>query len=135
MSYERPDRGNLFEHAQKQKPSQPGYHGDCTIDGTDYEIRGWLRDDRLAISLAPRRGDTNKYPPDVFRGALDRAAPARPSRGPKDDTPTPVWSGDITSDEAVYSVRAFEKQGKSGPYLTLTFERIEAPAQDALKSS
>ena len=27
-------------------------------------------------------------------------------------------------------VRAFEKQGKSGKYFTLTFERIAKPAQD-----
>jgi len=32
------------------------------------------------------------------------------------------------SDEAAYTVRAFEKQGKSGLYFTLTFERIEKPA-------
>ena len=37
MSNERTrDRGNLFEYAQKQKPSQPAFHGDCTIDGTAY---------------------------------------------------------------------------------------------------
>ncbi|MDX2092293.1 MAG: hypothetical protein SFX73_30800 [Kofleriaceae bacterium] len=40
MAHQLPDRGNLFEHAKKQKPSQPGFHGDCTIDGTQYEIRG-----------------------------------------------------------------------------------------------
>lgn len=27
-------------------------------------------------------------------------------------------------------LRALEKQGKSGMYFTLTFERIEMPAQD-----
>ena len=127
------DRGNLFEYAQKQKPSQPDFHGECTIEGTTYEIRGWHREERLALSLAPPRGDTNKLPPEVFRGALDPAAPAKPSRGSKqssrDAAPTPVWSGDIVSDEAAYTVRAFEKQGKSGKYLTLSFERIEKPAK------
>jgi hypothetical protein len=34
------------------------------------------------------------------------------------------------SDEAAYTVRAFEKQGKSGMYFTLSFERIEKPAPD-----
>jgi hypothetical protein len=39
------------------------------------------------------------------------------------------------SDEAAYTVRAFEKQGKSGLYFTLTFERIEKPAQAERPSS
>lgn len=137
MSNERTrDRGNLFEYAQKQKPSQPDFHGDCTIDGTSYEIRGWHREGRMTLSLAPPRGDKNTFPPDVFRGALD-PAPPKPARGSKakqndpDAAPTPVWSGDIVSDDAAYTVRAFEKQGKSGMYLTLTFERTEKPAQPA----
>ena len=133
------DRGKLFEYAQKQKPSQPDFHGDCTIDGTAYEIRGWHREDQLALSLAPPRGDKNTFPPEVFRGALDPAPPkpARASgRGSKapanepDAAPTPAWSGTIVSDEAAYIVRAFEKQGKSGMYFTLSFERTEKPAKD-----
>lgn len=151
MSNERiRDRGNLFEYTQKLKPSQPHFHGDCTIDGTAYEIRGWHREGQLALSLAPPRGDKNTFPPEVFRGALD-PAPAKParthSRGSKERSndppasndspaaPTPAWSGDIVSDEAAYTVRAFEKQGKSGMYFTLSFERIEKPAQDARASS
>ena len=127
------DRGNLFEYAQKQKPSQPGFHGDCTIDGRAYEIRGWLREEQLTISLAPPRGDKNTFPPEVFRGVLD-PAPPKPakSRGREQEPaePIPAWSGDIVSDEAAYRVRAFEKQGKSGLYFTLSFERIEMPVDD-----
>jgi hypothetical protein len=125
------DRGNLFENAQKKKPSQPDYQGDCTIDGTAYEIRGWRREDQLTVNFAPPRGDQNTYPPDVFRGAFE-AVPARAGRrGAKDAEPTPVWMGDIVSDDAAYTVRAFEKQGKSGMYLTLSFERIEKPTHVA----
>ena len=144
MSNERTrDRGNLFEYAQKQKPSQPDFHGDCTIDGTAYEIRGWHREDQLALSLAPPRGDKNTFPPDAFRGALD-PAPTKPARanprGAKDSSTEPAaprlaWSGDIVGDEAAYTVRAFEKQGKSGMYFTLSFERIEKPAQDERAAS
>ena len=141
MSDERTrDRGNLFEYEQKLKlkPSQPDFHGDCTINGTAYEIRGWRREDQLALSLAPPRVDTNKFPPEVFRGALD-PAPPKPARSKKEKKesskeppgpPTPAWSGDIISEEAAYTVRAFEKQGKSGMYFTLSFERIEKPAAD-----
>ena len=131
MSSERSrDRGNLFEHAHKQKPSQPGFHGDCTINGITYEIRGWRREERLTLSLAPPRGDKNTFPPDVFRGELDEtpAKPARANARATDAPPAPVWSGNIVSDESAYAVRAFEKQGKSGVYYTLSFERIERPA-------
>jgi len=141
MSNERTrDRGNLFENTQKKKPSQPDMQGDCTIDMVAYEIRGWKRGDQLTISLAPPRGDQNTYPPDVFRGALD-AVPVRPvrahARAAKDAEPvaTPSWSGDIVSDEAAYTVRAFEKQGKSGLYFTLSFERIAKPANDEAEPS
>ena len=133
MSNERTrDRGNLFENTQKKKPSQPDLQGDCTIATTAYEIRGWRRGDQLALSLAPPRGDQNTYPPDVFRGALEPgAAPAKPARGakPVEAVAAPAWAGDIASDDAAYTVRAFEKQGKSGMYFTLSFERVAKPAE------
>ena len=136
MANERPrNTGNLFEYAKKEKPSQPDFHGNCTVDGTEYEIRGWHREEQLALSLALPRGDKNTFPPDTFRGALDPAPekPVRTSkRGPKEPEPTvavPAWSGNIASSEAAYLVRAFEKQGKSGLYFTLTFEQIEKPVQ------
>jgi hypothetical protein len=116
------DRGKLFEYAQKQKPSQPDFHGDCTIDGTTYDIRGWHREGQLVLGIAPPRGDKNTFPPDVFRGNLD------PVPTKKGETDAPAWSGEITSADAAYKVRAFEKQGKSGPYFTLSFERIEKTA-------
>jgi hypothetical protein len=129
------DRGKLFEHKEKLKPSQPAFHGDCTIDGTPYEIRGWHREEQLTLSLAPPRGDKNTFPPDVFRGALD-PVPQKPARGGKHGgkdaapaAPTPSWTGTIVSDDAAYVIRAFEKQGKSGPYFTLEFERTEKPAK------
>ena len=152
MSDERTrDRGNLFANPDKKKPSQPDLQGDCTIDGTAYEIRGWKRGDQLEVSLAPPRGDRNTYPPDVFRGALD-AAPEPPAppvskggggKGKKskggDDPPAkpapkpvstePAWTGTIVSEEVAYAVRGFEKMGKSGLYWTLAFERLaEKPA-------
>lgn len=130
MSNERTrDRGNLFENADKKKPSQPDFQGDCTIDGTAYEIRGWRRDEQLTVSLAPPRGDRNTYPPDVFKGALD-AVPQRKHRGKDTDAgPVPAWSGAIESDELAYTVTAFEKQGKSGLYFTLSFAKTEKAAK------
>lgn len=133
MSDERTrDRGKLFENEDKRKPSQPDLQGDCVIGGTAFEIRAWRREDQLAISLAPPRGDQNTYPPDVFRGALD-AAPVKSARasarGAADAAPTAAWSGDIESEEAAYTVRAFEKQGKTSTYFTLSFDRVEKSSQ------
>lgn len=126
MSTERSqrDRGSLFENKDKRKPSQPDMQGDCSIDGAPYEIRAWRREEQLTIGVAPPRRDQNTYPPDAFRGALEPVAKPKGKRG-ADAEPTPAWSGDITGDEASYTVRAFEKQGKSGTYFTLTFERLE----------
>jgi hypothetical protein len=118
------NRGSLFANGDKRKPSQPDMRGDCTIDGTTYEMSAWRRDDQLALTLAPARGDQkNAYRPDAFRGALDAAAKTS-SHDSKDE---PVWTGEIAGDEHSYSVRAFQKQGKSGPYLTLTFEPLTMP--------
>ena len=116
------NRGSLFQNADKRKPSQPDMRGDCTLDGAPYDIQAWRRDDQLALALAPARGAKNEHPPDAFRGALD---PAPKTRG---EEPTPVWIGDIQGEDGSYTVRAFQKQGKSGPYLTLSFEPA-APAE------
>lgn len=97
------------------------------LAGAAYDIQAWRRDDQLTITLAPARGDKNSYPPDAFRGALD---PAPRARG-KDAGPAPAWIGDISGDDGSYTVRAFEKQGKSGPYLTLSFEAAEAAPEAA----
>ena len=121
------DRGKLFETAEKKKPSEPDFFGDCTIDGTAYEIRGWRREDQLTISIALPRGDRNTYPPDTFKGALE--AVAQPKKRPKDKdsdaAPLPAWTGTIESDEAAYKISGVEKQGKSGLYWVLSFEKTE----------
>ncbi|MEO8704691.1 MAG: hypothetical protein ABI867_31840 [Kofleriaceae bacterium] len=118
-------RGNLFANADKKKPSQPDMQGDCTIDGAAYEIRAWSRDDQLAISIAPPRGDKNTYPPDVFTGRLDAVPPPKKSARDKSGAPVPLWTGVIVSDTASYTLTGFEKQGKHGTYLTLGFEPAE----------
>lgn len=107
------DRGSLFHNADKRKPSQPDMRGDCMIAGASYEMQCWKRNDQLEITIAPLRTDTNKYPPDAFRGALDPA-----SKSSDDDA---AWVGSVAGDEKSYSVSAFDKKGKSGPYLSLYF--------------
>lgn len=121
------NRGSLFENADKRKPSQPDLRGDCTIEGAPYEIQAWRREEQLSLTLAPARvgqNVQNKVPADAFRGALD-PAPKASARAPKDEAP--LWTGDIVGEELSYAVRAFQKQGKSGPYLTLLFEPVAKP--------
>ncbi|CAN5911206.1 hypothetical protein BH11MYX3_BH11MYX3_03740 [soil metagenome] len=128
MSSERArNRGNLFENVEKKKPSQPDFQGDCVIDGTPFEIRGYRREDEMTVNLAPPRGDRNTYPPDVFKGALEPVPQKKASQRNKDPdaAPTPAWAGEIESDEAAYKISLFEKQGKSGLYYTLSFEKTE----------
>ena len=72
--------------------------------------------------------------------AVLEGAPAKPTskssgkKGAKpvadDAPPAPAWTGTIVSDETAYIVRATEKQGKSGLYWTLSFERTEKPADE-----
>ena len=110
------DKGQLFENKDKRKQSQPDLRGNCAIDGAPYEMQAWRREERLSISLAPPRGDSNTYPPESFRGMLD---PAKAGRG--QDGPAPSWTGEVVGDDATYAIQAFEKQGKSGAYLALFF--------------
>jgi hypothetical protein len=124
------DKGSLFNNKDKKKPSQHDMQGECTLGGAPFEMRAWLREEQLTLSLALPRGDQNTYPPDTFKGALDLAPKPTRAAKAKDEVP-PTWAGEILSDEARYAVRAFEKQGKAGSYLTLAFERLEmevAPA-------
>lgn len=91
--------------------------GDGRIEGQNYAISAWVRDDTLSISLAPPRTKSNKYPPEAFRGSLEPGE----HYGSGDDAPT--WAGTIAGDEGSFEVRAFEKTGKSGTYLTLELAR------------
>ncbi|MDQ3032256.1 MAG: hypothetical protein M3Y87_07560 [Myxococcota bacterium] len=115
------NRGSLFENADKRKPSQPDLRGDGTIDGVAYDMQAWRRDEQLTLTLAPARGTQNTYHPDAFRGALD-AGPKPRGAAKQDPAATPAWVGTIAGDERSYTVKAFQKQGKSGPYLNLFFE-------------
>ncbi len=121
------DRGNLVENANKRKPSQPDMRGDCTIEGTTYEMSAWRREAQLSLTLAPSRDGKNTYPPDAFRGMLDAAPKSVVRAAQNEGSAAPAWLGDVVGDELTYSVKAFQKQGKSGPYLSLYFELAARP--------
>ncbi len=123
------DHGKLFENKDKKKPSQPDMQGDCTIGGVSFEIRAYKRGDELEVALAPPRGDRNTYPPDVFKGTFEAVPQKTAKQKLKETVAAPLWKGEIESEDAAYRVQAFEKQGKSGPYLTLQFEKGEKVAK------
>ncbi len=125
MSHENIPRGRLFENRDKRKPSQPDMQGNGRIDGKTYAIQAWMREEQLVLSFSPPRDGTNSYPPEEFRGALDRTPEWQRDH---DDGPTLLWTGDIAGDEGAYGVRAFEQQGKSGQYLELKLEPTAAAA-------
>jgi hypothetical protein len=76
-------------------------------------MTAWMRDDQLAVSITPVNRDGNTRLPDAFRGALDAV---------RDRDPHLKWAGQVVGDSSTYSVHASEVQGKSGAYLTLTFD-------------
>lgn len=117
------NKGRLFANADKKKPSQPDLRGNGAIDGVTYDISAWRRDDEVSLRIAPTRSG-NAYPPDAFRGEL-HPTPGRGGRDDEDAAEVPAWTGTIEGDEQSYAVRAFQKQGKSGPYLNLFFELTE----------
>ncbi len=109
-------RGQLFDNKNKRKPSQPDMEGEGRIAGKPYTISAWKRDKLLVLSLAPpRERGSNAYPPEAFKGALN------PAKGRIAEN-TPVWTGDISGDEGIYAVRAYQRQGKSGPFLSLELD-------------
>jgi hypothetical protein len=107
-------RGQLFDNRDKRKPSQPDMQGKGRVNGKPYAISAWMRDEQLVLSFAPPRDKSNTYPPEELRGALDPA-----SEG--DDGP--AWRGGVSGDDGAFVVRAFQKVGKSGTYLTLELEK------------
>ncbi len=129
------DKGSIFPNKDKKKPSQPDMQGECSIAGSPYEVRAWHREEQLAVTLALPRGDRNSYPPDSFRGTLDPAPKSSARAAKAREEAAPSWVGEIASEEARYAVRAFEKQGKAGSYLTLSFEALALAPVEAESAS
>ena len=109
-------RGQLFDAQNKRKPSQADMEGEGRIAGKPYALSAWRRGGKLVLSVVPpRERGSNTYPPEAFRGELN------PAKG-RPDANAPVWTGDINGDEGTYAVRAYQRQGKSGPFLSLELD-------------
>lgn len=61
MAYEQKDNsGSLFKNERKDKDNHPDRTGSAKIDGVDYWVNGWLKQDRNGnqyLSLAFKRKD------------------------------------------------------------------------------
>jgi hypothetical protein len=107
-------RGQLFDNRDKRKPSQPDMQGKGRVGGQPYAISAWIREGRLVLSFEPPRTKSNAPPTGELRGTLDRASESEDG---------PLWRGDVAGEDASFVVRAFQKTGKSGAYLTLELMR------------
>lgn len=81
MAYETKDMtGSVFNNDKKEKENHPDRQGSCRIDGKDYWISGWAKQDRNGrpwLSLAFK-------PKDAKRDAAE-GAPTKPRGSMKDE--------------------------------------------------
>lgn len=59
MSYDKNNSGTLGKNERKEKENHPDARGQCTIDGVEYWISGWIREGRNGrfTSLSFQRKD------------------------------------------------------------------------------
>ena len=70
MAYEMKDgSGALFRNDKGDNPARPDYRGDLMIDGTVYEIAGWLKEGAkgkfLSLSVKPKEAKPEAKKPPV----------------------------------------------------------------------
>ena len=58
MSYDNTNSGALFKNDKKQKDTHPDRTGKLNVDGKDYYLSGWLKQDKngnpyLSLSVKP----------------------------------------------------------------------------------
>jgi hypothetical protein len=86
MAQERDNSGLLGLNDRKEKDSHPDHKGSCMIDGVEYWVSGWDKENQYGpfISLAFQRKDAK---PDFQKGTVpvtDRR-PAKPAPPPRND--------------------------------------------------
>ena len=58
MSYDNTNSGALFKNDKKKKPEHPDRQGKLNVDGKDYWLSGWLKQDKngnpyLSLAVKP----------------------------------------------------------------------------------
>lgn len=75
MAYERKDlSGAVFKNKKKEKDTHPDRTGDCLIDGKEYWISGWIKQDRngeqfMSLAFKPKDAQTKPAPKPAARVA------------------------------------------------------------------
>jgi hypothetical protein len=87
MSQSRDNSGILGKNDRRTKDTHPTHSGQCTIDGKQYWISGWVKDGR----------DNSRFFSLAFKLKEPRAAQQQPSGGQKEPAPT-TGGGDFDSD-------------------------------------
>jgi hypothetical protein len=74
MAFERKDNtGAVFQNQRKEKDTHPDRTGDAMIDGREYWVNGWIKQDRngkqfLSLAFKPKDQQSERVP--------DRVPPA-----------------------------------------------------------
>lgn len=57
MTYDNTNRGALFKNDRKQKENHPDYTGKLDVNGTEYQLSGWIKQGKkgkfLSLSVKP----------------------------------------------------------------------------------
>lgn len=57
MTYDNTNRGALFKNDRKQKENHPDYTGKIDVNGTEYQLSGWIKQGKkgkfLSLSVKP----------------------------------------------------------------------------------
>ena len=83
MSYEQKDNsGSIFVNDRKEKDTHPDRSGTARINGVDYWVSGWLKQDKngkpyMSMSFKPK--DANQLA--SLRDELNAKSPQAPARG------------------------------------------------------
>lgn len=71
MAYEQNDNsGSLFQAKDKKTDKHPDREGSAKIDGKEYWVNGWIKQDRngkawLSLSFKPKEQPARQAPPDI----------------------------------------------------------------------
>lgn len=85
------DRGQMAPMANKQRPTEPDFKGECSYKGTKIALAGWWKDKEGGvrfISLA--FSDPNQRTPAARPASAPPASAAAPSPAPRTSYPSPV---------------------------------------------
>ena len=84
MSYDNTNRGSLFKNDRKEQDTHPDYKGQINIDGTDYWLSAWIKEDKNGnkyMSFSPKPKDQAQ------RGQTSSNKPRQDPNFPDDDLP------------------------------------------------